>query len=122
MCNELRTYNCKVLSRDHLHVSWSIKGGVIDVRLSGKISPNSFMAFGVSGSASSPRGADVAVAWVNPRDGTATVVDYHLQSLSQVRARFGSALRRIWRIWLKQKHHVVGQREAVAASLLPETA
>ncbi|XP_022086676.1 protein Skeletor, isoforms B/C-like [Acanthaster planci] len=80
----IRVYdNCQVLSADHLQVRWSVKGGVIEVQLSGKIPPNSFMAFGVSGGTPEVRGSDVAVAWVNSRNMTPTVVDYHMQTQSQ---------------------------------------
>ncbi|XP_038065012.1 protein Skeletor, isoforms B/C-like [Patiria miniata] len=80
----IRVYdNCEVLSADHLQVRWSIKGGIIDVQLSGKIPLSSFMAFGVSGMTSHIRGSDVAVAWVNLRNMKPTVVDYHMQSSSQ---------------------------------------
>ncbi|XP_033633093.1 protein Skeletor, isoforms B/C-like [Asterias rubens] len=88
----IRVYdNCEVLSMDEMQVRWSVKGGVIDVELGGKIAPGNFMGFGLSGSSSSSRltNSDVTVTWMESRTRPMVVDCYYQQSQLQCSEGFG---------------------------------
>jgi len=69
--------NCEVLAPG-FHVSWSISGDQLRVKLQAQIGDDDYMSFGISGSTTSSfmEGADVAVAFY---DSTPQAVDYFLQ-------------------------------------------
>ena len=79
---------CEVLSNDEFHVTWQIDPTeqAIDITLEGRVAPDTYMAFGISGSSTRTAmiGSDVAVAWIAPSL-RGNVVDYSLSSRQQVR-------------------------------------
>ncbi|XP_022080693.1 protein Skeletor, isoforms B/C-like [Acanthaster planci] len=80
--------NCAVMIDDEFQASWMISGSSIQIRLSGRVGKEQYLAFGVSGSTTRTLmdGSDVAVVW-EKQDGTIGVVDYNLQSKQQCTVR-----------------------------------
>jgi hypothetical protein len=73
--------NCKQLHKD-LQVQWEVFGPAITMLLSGKVSEDDYMAFGLSGSDTKSQmlGADVAVTYIDGHLGYA--IDYHIDALA----------------------------------------
>ncbi|CAG0886547.1 unnamed protein product, partial [Cyprideis torosa] len=76
--------NCLPLIDNVLQVRWALESNDIVVQLVGRIEPNQYMSFGLSGSPerSEMIGADVAVAYFDER-GEPRVDDYFLSAKSQ---------------------------------------
>lgn len=79
--HQLALPNCKQLHRD-LQVQWEVFGPAITILLSGKIEPDDYMSFGISGSDTKSQmiGADVVMTYIDGHLGHAE--DYHIDSMA----------------------------------------
>ena len=76
-----------MLIPDLYHASWMIlPGGMMEVTLSAKVEPGTYMAFGRSGSDSRSAmvGGDVTVAWYDTVMNVGKAVDYSLSQYTEV--------------------------------------
>ncbi|XP_072047321.1 protein Skeletor, isoforms B/C-like [Amphiura filiformis] len=86
--------NCQVLIDDTYQVRWSLTDtSAIQISLSARINPGTYMAFGLSGSDTRTLmiGSDVTVAWLDAETGAMPkAVDYHLSAYQQCVTSSGS--------------------------------
>ncbi|KAL0134538.1 hypothetical protein PUN28_001371 [Cardiocondyla obscurior] len=77
--------NCKEMLNGRVQVQWQLKGDDVQIRLSGRIKDDQYVAFGLSGvdGKSEMIGGDVAVIGYNKRIGKFFADDYYMSSLSQ---------------------------------------
>ena len=93
MCIIFQGYdNCEVLEGDTYQARWTVTGATIKIALSARISPGTYMAFGLSGSTTRTAmvGSDVAVTWIPEGQSQAKAVDYYLNAYQQVSHGFKS--------------------------------
>ncbi|XP_059489504.1 protein Skeletor, isoforms B/C [Neocloeon triangulifer] len=77
--------NCNVLLKDRLQVQWEMHGNEVQVQLSGRITINQYMAFGISGESGKSEmiGSDVVVAFYDKDQKEFRAVDYHITKYAQ---------------------------------------
>lgn len=80
--------NCEVLESDKFQVSWhrDISRDVVCFQLRGRVDPQEYMAFGISGLTTSTLMpvSDVTVGWIDGLTGQPMVVDYYVQEYTSV--------------------------------------
>ncbi|XP_074594209.1 protein Skeletor, isoforms B/C-like [Brevipalpus obovatus] len=77
--------SCLTIFPGLMQISWEVRDQEIFFQLEGKVEPNQYLAFGLSGSSERPEmiGADVAVTFYDTLTSTVQVVDYTLRHKSQ---------------------------------------
>ncbi|XP_015782151.1 protein Skeletor, isoforms B/C [Tetranychus urticae] len=77
--------SCLTIFPGLMQISWEVRDQEIFFQLEGKVEPNQYLAFGLSGSSERPEmiGADVAVTFYDTLTSSVQVVDYTLKHKSQ---------------------------------------
>ncbi|XP_011874994.1 PREDICTED: protein Skeletor, isoforms B/C [Vollenhovia emeryi] len=77
--------NCKEMLNGRIQVQWQLKGEDVQIRVSGRINENQYVAFGLSGEEGKAEmiGGDVAVIGYNKRNGKFIAEDYYMSDTSQ---------------------------------------
>ncbi|XP_077261427.1 protein Skeletor, isoforms B/C isoform X2 [Temnothorax americanus] len=83
--------NCKEMLNGRIQVQWQLKGEDVQIRLSGRIKEDQYVAFGLSGEEGKAEmiGGDVAVIGYNKRTGKFIAEDYYMSDLSQCDGKKG---------------------------------
>jgi len=77
--------NCETMFDDLMQISWEIRQPDIYIQLEGRVDPDIYMAFGLSGDPDRPKmiDSDVTVVWYDQYDKRGKVVDYFITAKSQ---------------------------------------
>ncbi|XP_071554169.1 protein Skeletor, isoforms B/C-like isoform X1 [Temnothorax nylanderi] len=83
--------NCKEILNGRIQVQWQLKGEDVQIRLSGRIKEDQYVAFGLSGEEGKAEmiGGDVAVIGYNKQTGKFIAEDYYMSDLSQCDGKKG---------------------------------
>lgn len=83
--------NCKEMLNGRIQVQWQQKGEDVQIRLSGRIKEDQYVAFGLSGEEGKAEmiGGDVAVIGYNKKTGKFIAEDYYMSHKSQCDGRSG---------------------------------
>lgn len=77
--------NCKEMLNGRIQVQWQVNGEDVQIRLSGRIREDQYVAFGLSGDEGRAEmiGGDVAVIGYNKRTGKFIAEDYYMSATAQ---------------------------------------
>lgn len=77
--------NCKEMLNGRVQVQWQLNGEDVQIRVSGRIKEDQYVAFGLSGEEGKAEmtGGDVAVIGYNKRTGKFIAEDYYMSTMSQ---------------------------------------
>ncbi|XP_050585241.1 protein Skeletor, isoforms B/C isoform X1 [Bombus affinis] len=89
--SKLELTNCKEIMEGRVQVQWEMIGDDIQIRVSGRINEDQYVAFGLSGREGKPEmiGGDVVVVAYDNRTGKFIAVDYYLSDYAQCDGKKG---------------------------------